>query len=101
MARGHWQIYNNGAPAKRDQSSDFECVPEELVPRAITQAALRACEVIGNGLYGVDLKEIDGKAIIIEVNDNPSLEAGIEDKLVKEQLWERIAETFYRRMESH
>jgi glutathione synthase/RimK-type ligase-like ATP-grasp enzyme len=101
MARGHWQIYNNGAPAKRDQSGNFECVAAELVPRAVMQAALRACEVIGKGLYGVDLKEIDGKAIVIEVNDNPNLEAGIEDKLVKEQLWDRIADTFYRRMESH
>lgn len=101
MARGHWQIYNNGATARRDQSGDFECVPVELVPRSVVQTAVRACDVIGKGLYGVDMKEIDGRSVVIEVNDNPSLEAGIEDKLLREILWERIAETFYRRMEAH
>jgi glutathione synthase/RimK-type ligase-like ATP-grasp enzyme len=101
MARGHWQIYNNRAAVKRDQSGDFECVPLELVPKQIVQAAVRACEVIGRGLYGVDLKEIDGRPSVIEVNDNPSLDADVEDKLLRERLWDRLAETFYRRMEAH
>ena len=31
---------------------------------------------IGNGLYGVDIKNNNGDAYVIEVNDNPSLESG-------------------------
>ncbi|MGK0187689.1 MAG: glutathione synthase/RimK-type ligase-like ATP-grasp enzyme [Verrucomicrobiales bacterium] len=101
MARGHWQIYNNKAPAKRDQSGDFDCVPLDIVPEGIVETAVRACDVIGKGFYGVDLKEIDSMPVVIEVNDNPSLEAGVEDKLLREELWDRLAETFYRRMEAH
>lgn len=101
MARGHWQIYNNKASAKRDQSGDFDCVPLDLVPAKIVATAVRACDVIGKGLYGVDLKAIDSGPVVIEVNDNPSLEAGVEDKLLRDELWERLAETFYRRMEAH
>ena len=100
MARGHWQIYNNDTQSQKGKEGGFECVPVELVPRHIMSLALKATEVIGDGLYGVDLKEIGAKAVIIEVNDNPNLDAGIEDKLLRESLWERLAETFLHRMEA-
>jgi len=41
--------------------------------------ALKACEVIGHGLYGVDIKEFNGNYVVVEVNDNPSIYAGHED----------------------
>jgi glutathione synthase/RimK-type ligase-like ATP-grasp enzyme len=28
------------------------------------------------GLYGVDLKQVNGKIYVVEVNDNPSTDAG-------------------------
>ena len=34
---------------------------------------------IGNGLYGVDIKNNNGDAHVIEVNDNPSIESGEDD----------------------
>jgi glutathione synthase/RimK-type ligase-like ATP-grasp enzyme len=40
---------------------------------------LKACEVVGRGLYGVDIKEINGDYVVVEVNDNPSIYAGNED----------------------
>ena len=33
----------------------------------------------GNGLYGVDIKNNNGDAYVIEVNDNPSIESGEDD----------------------
>jgi glutathione synthase/RimK-type ligase-like ATP-grasp enzyme len=51
----------------------------ENAPSALKETALKACDVIGNGLYGVDIKEIDGKYVVVEVNDNPSIYAGYED----------------------
>jgi len=40
---------------------------------------LKACSVVGKGLYGVDIKEVDGQYVVVEVNDNPSIYAGYED----------------------
>jgi glutathione synthase/RimK-type ligase-like ATP-grasp enzyme len=48
-------------------------------PLKLRETALRACEIIGQGLYGVDIKEINGEYIVVEVNDNPSIYAGFED----------------------
>ena len=54
-------------------------VSRDNAPLALKETALKACDVIGSGLYGVDIKEIDGKYVVVEVNDNPSIYAGYED----------------------
>lgn len=51
----------------------------ENAPAKLKEVALKACEVIGHGLYGVDIKEVDGEYVVVEVNDNPSIYAGYED----------------------
>jgi glutathione synthase/RimK-type ligase-like ATP-grasp enzyme len=49
------------------------------MPPRLREVALKACSVIGKGLYGVDLKEVNGDYVVVEVNDNPSIYAGYED----------------------
>lgn len=102
MARNHWQIYNNSAgPGNTDDfAGDFETLPVELAPPRVVNTALRAANLIGNGLYGVDLKQKFGKCYIIEVNDNPSIDSGVEDKILGRFLYERIMESFLRRIEA-
>ena len=52
----------------------------ENAPAALKDLALKACNIIGSGLYGVDIKELaDGSYVVVEVNDNPSIYAGYED----------------------
>jgi len=51
----------------------------ENAPAELKDLALKACKVIGNGLYGVDIKEFNGNYVVVEVNDNPSIYAGYED----------------------
>ena len=34
------------------------------------------------GLFGVDLKEVDGKACLIEVNECPNIDHGVEDQVL-------------------
>jgi glutathione synthase/RimK-type ligase-like ATP-grasp enzyme len=99
MARNHWQIYNHGA-TKRNVSGDFETLPTFEVPKAVLDAALKASAIIGSGLYGVDVKELDGKAYVLEVNDNPSLERGVEDKYLGDELYMQIMAEFQRRLEN-
>jgi glutathione synthase/RimK-type ligase-like ATP-grasp enzyme len=38
--------------------------------------------------------------IVIEINDNPNIDAGIEDKILKERLYEIIMEVFLTRIKS-
>jgi glutathione synthase/RimK-type ligase-like ATP-grasp enzyme len=61
--------------------------------------ALKAANLIGDGLYGVDVKESNGNFYIIEVNDNPNIDSDSEDAILKEDLYNRIMEVFVRRME--
>jgi hypothetical protein len=61
---------------------------------------LKASQTIGNGLYGVDVKEKDGKGYVIEVNDNPNIDRGIEDKYLGDELYRQVMAEFLRRMEN-
>ena len=98
MAKGHWQIYNHGS--KRNFSGGFDTFPTFEVPTHVLRAALRAAAVVGNGLYGIDVKEYEGKAYVLEVNDNPSLEFGVEDKYLGEELYMQVMSESLRRLES-
>jgi len=50
-------------------------------------------------LYGVDIKEVDGRLLVMEVNDNPSIEAGTEDAILKDDLYLTIMQSIYDRLE--
>ncbi|ABS56143.1 RimK domain protein ATP-grasp [Methanoregula boonei 6A8] len=65
-----------------------ESMPEAAVPPHVVQLGIEAGNAIGNGLYGVDIKNNNGDACVIEVNDNPSLESG-EDACYP-QIYEQI-----------
>ena len=52
---------------------------KQNAPMRLREVALKACRVVGKGLYGVDIKEVDGDYTVVEVNDNPSIYAGYED----------------------
>lgn len=56
-------------------------IHKDETPPKLREVALRACSVIGKGLYGVDIKEVDSEFVVVEVNDNPSIYSGYEDSL--------------------
>ena len=58
-------------------------------PQRVKEVALRACRVVGKGLYGVDIKEVDGDYVVVEINDNPSIYAGYEDSKDKD-LYDKV-----------
>ena len=61
--------------------------------------ATSAANLIGDGLYGVDVKQVNDVAMIIEVNDNPSIDHGVESLYLKDDLFRIILEEFVRRLE--
>jgi glutathione synthase/RimK-type ligase-like ATP-grasp enzyme len=98
MSRGHWQIYNHGAKGTA-KSGGFETIAVSDAPADVVKLALKATQPIGDGLYGVDLKQIGNKPVVIEVNDNPSIDAGVEDEHLGDALYLQIMQEFLRRME--
>jgi len=99
MARAHWQIIKRDRRGQA-RSGRVEALPCAEVPAAVLDTALAATRLIGEGLYGVDLKEVDGRVYVIEVNDNPSLDAGYEDAVEGGTLYRRLAEVFVQRIEA-
>ena len=63
-------------------------------------AALKACKTVGKGLYGVDVKEHLGKAYVLEVNDNPSIDHKVEDGYLGDELYMIIMDEFKQRLEA-
>ncbi|MCY1719900.1 GNAT family N-acetyltransferase [Prolixibacteraceae bacterium Z1-6] len=98
MSKGHWQIYN-WKGEEEDNSGDSETVDISAVPEEVIKIGLKAAALIGDGLYGVDLKLVNGKVYVVEVNDNPNIDAGIEDFVLKEKLYDQIIDSIYNRIE--
>src|SRR5258706_653304 len=94
MASKHWQIVNWAANKLKSREGEVESIPVDQAPSGLLKTALKATALIGTGLYGVDMKEVDGKFYVIEINDNPNIDAGIEDKILKDKLYEIIMEVF-------
>jgi glutathione synthase/RimK-type ligase-like ATP-grasp enzyme len=94
MARGHWQIVQADAGGS-PRFGRVEAVPLEAVPAEVLRVATAAAGLIGDGLYGVDLKElVDGRIVVTEVNDNPNIDAGCEDGVSGEALYDAIMQHF-------
>ena len=99
MAPGHWQIIKHGA-----QKHDFIEGPTLAVdiaeaPDRVIKLALKAANLIGNGFYGVDIKQIGKRYFVIEINDNPNVDAGNEDGVLKDALYREVMGVFLQRIE--
>ncbi|MCH4823064.1 RimK family protein [Gramella lutea] len=100
MAKGHWQIYNWEAEKKDDQDGNADCLPIEKVPEKILKNAIKAAKLMGKGLYGIDIKEVNSKALVIEINDNPNIDAGVEDEYYGDQVYIEILSALKNRLEN-
>jgi glutathione synthase/RimK-type ligase-like ATP-grasp enzyme len=98
MARGHWQIFKHHADGSSREGGHrtFEL---DKAPPEVINLAVRAAQPIGMGLYGVDLKQTPDGIVVMEVNDNPNIEHGIEDAVGKDEVWIRILKWFIERLE--
>lgn len=98
MAKNHWQILHQNASGKTDEGR-VRAVPLGDAPQGAINAALKAANLIGDGFYGVDVKESKGKWYVIEVNDNPNVDSGNEDAELKGELYATIMRVFRDRIE--
>jgi glutathione synthase/RimK-type ligase-like ATP-grasp enzyme len=98
MARGHWQVIQKTGSGSYNYGS-VDTVAIEKVPPLVVKTAVKAAKTIGDGLYGVDLKQFGQRVVVTEVNDNPNIEGGCEDALLKQELYRRIMRGFLARVE--
>jgi glutathione synthase/RimK-type ligase-like ATP-grasp enzyme len=98
MSPAHWQIVHHKEGEEFDEGG-FTTLPIPDVPKPVLNAALSAARLIGKGFYGVDLKSRDDKVVVIEVNDNPNVDEGVEDGVLGGALYERIMQSLVRRVE--
>jgi glutathione synthase/RimK-type ligase-like ATP-grasp enzyme len=98
MARGHWQIVKHRSDGSAREGG-FKTFDLDHAPPALIDVAVRAARPIGEGFYGVDIKQTENGFIVMEVNDNPNLEHGIEDVVGKDEVWMRVLRWFIDRFE--
>jgi glutathione synthase/RimK-type ligase-like ATP-grasp enzyme len=96
MAKGHWQVVKRESGTKLEGSTAALCVGE--APEIVVRTAVRAANLIGDGLYGVDLKQDATHCYVMEVNDNPNVDAGHEDEILKDALYREVMGVFLRRI---
>jgi glutathione synthase/RimK-type ligase-like ATP-grasp enzyme len=96
MAPGHWQVIKRD-PATRVEGATVALSIAEA-PEIVISTAVRGANLIGSGLYGVDLKEVGRHCYLIEVNDNPNIDAGNEDQVLGDALYREVMGVFARRI---
>ena len=98
MAEKHWQIVEWMESGALREGRWETCRVEDASPRLI-RTALKAAGLIGNGFYGIDIKEVGKKYYVIEINDNPSIDRGVEDAVLKDGLYQAIMDVFRQRVD--
>jgi glutathione synthase/RimK-type ligase-like ATP-grasp enzyme len=98
MAPGHWQIISRQGSGEPTEGP-WAALSVGEAPEEVVRTAVKAAGLIGDGLYGVDLKQVGNRVVVIEINDNPSVDSGVEDGVMKEALYREIVGTILRRVE--
>lgn len=99
MAPKHWQVIKRDETGFTSSSGPVDTLAVGEAPDEVVKTALKAANLIGDGLYGVDLKQVGQKCYVIEVNDNPNIDAGVEDRVLKDALYREIMGVFLKRIE--
>lgn len=97
MAPGHWKV-NQVAEGKQLIEGKTVAMSVGEAPEPVVDLAVRAANLIGHGLYGVDLKQVQDRVYLIEVNCNPNIDAGNEDQVLGEALYREVLGVFARRI---
>lgn len=97
MASRHWQILRHSEGRIHEGAS--RTLALEDAPPEVVALGVQAARLVGRGLYGVDIKVLEGRPVVIEVNDNPTIDAGSEDAVLGDELYLRVMRWFAARLE--
>jgi glutathione synthase/RimK-type ligase-like ATP-grasp enzyme len=99
MVPGHWQIIRHADEQHEFAEGKTEALSVGEAPDRVVKLALRAARLIGDGFYGVDIKQVGKRYYVIEINDNPNVDAGNEDSVLKDALYREVMGVFLKRIE--
>lgn len=87
IPEGGWKVRSkiNG----RNVWGDTIAVPRDSISPELKDICIRLSKCVGDGLYGLDVKETKDGYKFIEINDNPSIYNGYEDA-VDNDIYEKI-----------
>jgi glutathione synthase/RimK-type ligase-like ATP-grasp enzyme len=98
MAPGHWQIIKH--EHQRISEGKTEALSVGEAPDEVVKIAVQAANLIGDGFYGVDLKQVGVQCYVIEINDNPNVDAGNEDAVLNDALYREVTGVFRKRIDA-
>ena len=98
MASGHRKVNKVLEGRQELVEVKTEAMTIGEAPEQVINTALRAANLVGRSLYGADLKQVDDRVYLIEVNINPNIDAGNEDQVMGEVLYREIVGVFARRI---
>lgn len=98
MCDGHWQILQHADNGKYTEGR-VQAVPLDQVPPEVLDAAVNSARLVGNSFYGVDLKSTASGVYVIEINDNPNLDVGVEDAALGDALYVMLLSHFLKQVE--
>ena len=98
MAPGHWKVNKVVEGQQELVEGKTQAMTVGEAPEQVINTALRAANLIGRSLYGVDLKQVEDRVYLIEVNINPNIDAGNEDQVLGEALYREVLGVFARRI---
>jgi glutathione synthase/RimK-type ligase-like ATP-grasp enzyme len=97
MAPGHWKVVQ-AEPGQQTIEGKTVALSVGEAPEIVVGSALRAANLIGRGLYGVDLKQVGDRCYVIEVNCNPNVDGGNEDQVLGSALYREVMGVYARRI---
>lgn len=92
MAPNSWKIRETGPEG--DIWGGSRPIPLAAAPESVLSSAVRAAVAMGTGLWGVDLKVIGDRTLVIEVNDNPNIDDACEAAIPEDRVWAHLAAWF-------
>ncbi len=97
---GHWQVIKRDEQQRKLSEGPTEAIALGEAPRELVAIALKSANLIGDGFYGVDIKQVGNRFYVIEINDNPNVDAGNEDAVLKDALYHEVMGVFLKRIEA-
>ncbi len=89
IPKGMWKHGTKLKGGRRFIWGKTEAVRRESLPSRLREVAIQTSRPFGRGLFGIDIKELSGEYVVVEVNDNATIYADEEDKEDKD-IYEKI-----------
>ena len=97
MAPGHWQVIKRERNRQAEGTATAQSIGE--TPEIVIKTALRPPTSSATDSTESTSSRTNGRCYVIEVNDNPNIDAGNEDGVLRDALYREVMGVFLRRIQ--